>query len=61
MQEKFNDATPNRPQGERPIDSPLLLIDLPELVKQIKSKMPGKKMIGMLLQFLKQPVSIQYW
>lgn len=38
MQEKFNDATPNRPQGERPIDSPLLLIDLPGLIDQIKSE-----------------------
>ncbi|HKZ67428.1 MAG TPA: hypothetical protein VJ111_13770 [Chitinophagaceae bacterium] len=38
MKEKFNDATRNRPQGERPIDSPLLLINLPELTKQIKSE-----------------------
>ncbi|MGZ8557333.1 MAG: cupin domain-containing protein [Chitinophagaceae bacterium] len=38
MQEKFNEATPNRPQGERPIDSPLLLINLPALTKQIKEE-----------------------
>ena len=38
MQEKFNEATLNRPQGERPIDSPLLLINLPALTKQIKEE-----------------------
>ena len=38
MQEKFNEATQNRPQGERPIDSPLLLINLPALIKQIKEE-----------------------
>jgi quercetin dioxygenase-like cupin family protein len=38
MKEKFNEATPNRPQGERPIDSPLLLINLPALTKQIKEE-----------------------
>ena len=38
MIEKFNEATNNRPQGERPIDSPLLLINLPELTKQVKTE-----------------------
>jgi len=38
MKEKFNEATNNRPQGERPIDSPLLLINLPALIKQIKTE-----------------------
>ena len=38
MQEKFNEATQNRPQGERPIDSPLLLLNLPALTKQIKEE-----------------------
>lgn len=38
MKEKFNEATSNRPQGERPIDSPLLQIDLPALTRQIKSE-----------------------
>ncbi len=38
MEEKFNEATSNRPQGERPIDSPLLLINLPALITQIKTE-----------------------
>ncbi len=38
MEEKFNEATRNRPQGERPIDSPLLLINLPALITQIKTE-----------------------
>lgn len=32
------DATYNRPEGERKIDSPVLLIDLPEFIKQIKDE-----------------------
>ena len=43
MKEKFNDATHNRPQGERPIDSPLLLIDLPALTKQLKTEDAWRK------------------
>ena len=43
MQEKFNEATQNRPQGERPIDSPLLLINLPALTKQIKEEEAWRK------------------
>lgn len=38
MEEKFNESTPNRPQGDRPIDSPLLHIDLPALIQQIKKE-----------------------
>ncbi len=38
MKEKFNEATLNRPEGDRPIDSPLLTIDLPSLIKQIKNE-----------------------
>lgn len=43
MQEKFNEATQNRPLGERPIDSPLLLINLPALTKQIKEEEAWRK------------------
>ncbi|MEP7250733.1 MAG: hypothetical protein ABI683_00085 [Ginsengibacter sp.] len=32
------DATQNRPGGERKIDSPVLLIDLPSYIKQIKNE-----------------------
>ena len=30
------DATYNRPDGDRKIDSPVLLIDIPNLIKQLK-------------------------
>lgn len=32
------DATHNRPEGDRQIDSPVLLIDLPSYIKQIKDE-----------------------
>ncbi len=32
------DATYNRPEGERKIDSPVLLVDLPSYIKQIKDE-----------------------
>lgn len=38
MQEKHNEATPQRPQGDRPLDAPLVLIDLPAIHKQIKGE-----------------------
>ncbi|MDP9229278.1 MAG: hypothetical protein M3O67_01240, partial [Bacteroidota bacterium] len=38
MQEKHNEATINRPEGDRPIDAPLMLIDLPSLIEQIKTE-----------------------
>lgn len=43
MEEKYNEATINRPEGDRPIDSPLLLIDLPLYIKQIKNEEAWKK------------------
>lgn len=43
MEEKHNEATINRPEGDRPIDSPLLLIDLPLYIKQIKNEEAWKK------------------
>lgn len=38
MQEKFNEATPNRPEGDRAIDAPAVLIDIPSFIKQIKKE-----------------------
>ena len=38
MKEKSNEATANRPEGGRPIDSSLLLINLPALAQQIKAE-----------------------
>ena len=32
MEEKYNEATINRPEGDRPIDSPAVLIDLPSFI-----------------------------
>lgn len=38
MDKKLNEATPQRPQGERTIDAPLVEINLPEFIKQIKEE-----------------------
>src|ERR1700733_6675819 len=38
MEEKYNDATINRPEGDRPVDAPLVLIDIPSFIGQIKSE-----------------------
>ena len=38
MDEKFNEATKNRPEGDRPVDSPVVLIDIPSFIKQIKNE-----------------------
>lgn len=34
--EKFNEATPQRPEGDRPLDAPMVTIDLPSFMEQIK-------------------------
>ena len=38
MKEKYNEATPQRPEGERLLDSELVTIDLPLFIKQIKEE-----------------------
>src|SRR5919205_1988277 len=38
MEERRQDDTINRPEGERTLDAPLVTIDLPEYVEQIKSE-----------------------
>ena len=38
MEVKYNEATINRPEGDRPIDSPVVVIDLPSFTDQIKSE-----------------------
>ncbi len=43
MNEKYNDATPNRPEGERTIDAPLVSIDLDACMHQIKNEEAWKK------------------
>ena len=39
---KFNDATKQRPQGERTMDAPLVTIDLRSFTKQIKDEKAWK-------------------
>lgn len=38
MSNKYNDATRNRPEGERIIDAPTVLVDLPGYIAKIKSE-----------------------
>ena len=38
MEERHNEATTNRPEGERPIDAPLVLVNIPEFIKKIKKE-----------------------
>ncbi|MFN0292371.1 cupin domain-containing protein [Pedobacter helvus] len=38
MQEKFNNATPQRPAGARPLDGELILADLPRFIKEIRDE-----------------------
>ena len=43
MDEKFNDATRNRPEGERPVDAPMVKIDIPSFTRQIKKEKAWEK------------------
>ena len=36
MEEKYNESTINRPEGERPVDAPVVQIDIPGFIKRIK-------------------------
>lgn len=38
MENKFNDATPQRPEGERILNAPLVEMNLNEFMEQIKSE-----------------------
>lgn len=38
MEPKFNAATPQRPAGDRPLDAPWLVADLPTLVGQLRQE-----------------------
>ena len=42
MEAKFNQATPQRPDGTRPVDAPLLVADLPALVAQLRRESPWR-------------------
>ena len=36
MEEKYNESTHNRPEGERAVDAPVIEIDIPGYIKRIK-------------------------
>ncbi len=38
MEERHNEATINRPEGDRPVDAPAVLVDIPDLIKQLKKE-----------------------
>jgi quercetin dioxygenase-like cupin family protein len=38
MEEKFNEATQQRPEGDRAMDATLVTIDLPSFIKRIKQE-----------------------
>ena len=38
MDEKFNEATKNRPAGDRLLDSPVVLMDIPTFIKQLRNE-----------------------
>lgn len=42
MEERHNESTQQRPEGERPIDALLVEIDLPAFIKQIKEESSWK-------------------
>lgn len=43
MEERHNEATKNRPEGDRPVDAPVVHIDIPDFVKRIKREKAWKK------------------
>ena len=38
MEERYNESTINRPEGDRPVDAPVVEIDIPDFIKQIKKE-----------------------
>jgi quercetin dioxygenase-like cupin family protein len=42
MEEKFNEATQQRPEGDRIMDAEMVTIDLPAFIEQIKQESPWK-------------------
>jgi quercetin dioxygenase-like cupin family protein len=38
MEERHNEATKNRPEGDRPVDAPLVMINIPDFIKKIKKE-----------------------
>jgi len=42
MEEKFNEATQQRPEGDRVMDAAIVTIDLPSFIEKIKQESPWK-------------------
>ena len=38
MEERHNESTINRPKGERPVDAPVVVVNIPEFIKKIKKE-----------------------
>jgi quercetin dioxygenase-like cupin family protein len=38
MEERYNESTNNRPEGERPVDAPVVEINVRDFIKQIKKE-----------------------
>jgi len=38
MEEKFNESTPQRPDADRPLDAPMVCIDLPHYIQKIRQE-----------------------
>jgi quercetin dioxygenase-like cupin family protein len=38
MKQKFNEATPQRPEGDRVLDASMVVIDLPATIEQLKQE-----------------------
>jgi hypothetical protein len=43
MEIKRNEATLNRPEGDRVIDAPFVFLDIPEFIHQVKKEKAWKK------------------
>ncbi|WP_301934299.1 hypothetical protein [Ferruginibacter sp.] len=60
MDEKFNDATKQRPQGERIMDASLVTIDLHNFIKQIREEKAWKDSDRNAITVLKLMVCVLY-
>ena len=38
MEERHNESTINRPEGDRPVDAPVVVVNIPEFIKKIKKE-----------------------
>ena len=58
MQEKSNEATSHRPEGDRIIDATLVSINLPLFIEQIKTEKAWKDKDRNAITSLKQTVCV---